>query len=114
MSGFWLASGSLSFAKTLIPTGVSSFVFAEPAAASFVRWTAAADEIRATTKRLEKLAVLEQYLPTLDDESLVVACHFFSGIVFPTSPSPCLPRSVQRSGNTSGFRPRLPTPTSNR
>lgn len=56
---------------------------AEPAAASFVRWTAAADEIRATTKRLEKLAVLEQYLPTLDDESLVVACHFVSGIVFP-------------------------------
>jgi DNA ligase-1 len=43
----------------------------------------AADRIRATTKRLEKLAVLVEYLPTLGDESLVVACHFLSGIVFP-------------------------------
>ncbi|MDB4885647.1 MAG: dependent ligase [Gemmatimonadetes bacterium] len=52
-------------------------------AASFARWVEAADRIRATTKRLEKLAVLVDYLPTLDDESLVIACHFLSGIVFP-------------------------------
>jgi DNA ligase 1 len=50
---------------------------------SFARWVKAADAIQATTKRLEKLAVLVEYLPTLDDESLVIAAHFFSGIVFP-------------------------------
>jgi DNA ligase-1 len=50
---------------------------------SFARWVEAADRIRGTTKRLEKLAVLESYLPTLDDDALAVAAHFFSGIVFP-------------------------------
>jgi DNA ligase-1 len=50
---------------------------------AFVRWAAAADRIRGTTKRLEKLAVLEGYLPTLDDRGLPVAAHFFSGVVFP-------------------------------
>jgi DNA ligase-1 len=50
---------------------------------SFARWVAAADRVRATTKRLEKLAVLEAYLPTLDDASLAIAARFFSGIVFP-------------------------------
>ena len=50
---------------------------------SFARWVAAADHIRSTTKRLEKLAVLEAYLPTLDDASLRIAARFFSGIVFP-------------------------------
>jgi DNA ligase-1 len=50
---------------------------------SFLRWVKAADHIRATSKRLEKLAVLEAYLPTLDDGTLRVAAHFFSGIVFP-------------------------------
>ena len=50
---------------------------------SFARWVEAADRIRGTTKRLEKLAVLEAYLPSLDDDALVVASHFFSGIVFP-------------------------------
>ena len=53
------------------------------AADSFARWVLAADRVRATTKRLEKLAVLEAYLPTLDDQSLSIAAHFFSGIVFP-------------------------------
>lgn len=50
---------------------------------SFARWADAADAIRNTTKRLEKLAVLERYLPTLDDAALPIAAHFFSGIVFP-------------------------------
>jgi DNA ligase-1 len=50
---------------------------------SFARWVVAADAIRATSKRLEKLAVLVEYLPTLDDTSLPIAAHFFSGIVFP-------------------------------
>jgi DNA ligase-1 len=53
------------------------------AANSLSRWVEAADRIRATSKRLEKLAVLEAYLPTLDDTALSIAAHFFSGIVFP-------------------------------
>ncbi len=53
------------------------------AADSFARWVLAADRVRATAKRLEKLAVLEAYLPTLDDQSLSIAAHFLSGIVFP-------------------------------
>lgn len=61
---------------------------------SFARWVAAADRIRGTTKRLEKLAVLEAYLPTLDDGALAVAAHFFSGIVFP--------RHDQRTTNVGG------------
>jgi DNA ligase 1 len=60
----------------------------------FALWAAAADRIRATTKRLEKLAVLEEYFPTLDDESLAVAARFFSGIVFP--------RHDQRTTNVGG------------
>ena len=61
---------------------------------SFARWVAAAGAIRGTTKRLEKLAVLESYLPTLDDASLTVAARFFSGIVFP--------RHDQRTTNVGG------------
>ena len=61
---------------------------------SFARWAEAADRIRATTKRLEKLAVLEEYLPSLDEESLAVAARFFSGIVFP--------RHDQRTTNVGG------------
>ncbi|MEO7457617.1 MAG: ATP-dependent DNA ligase [Gemmatimonadaceae bacterium] len=49
---------------------------------SFAHWVATADRIRATTKRLEKLAALAEYLPTLDDASLAIASRFFSGIVF--------------------------------
>jgi DNA ligase-1 len=49
----------------------------------FQRWCDAADAIRATTKRLEKSAVLEAYLPTLDDASLALAARFFSGVPFP-------------------------------
>src|SRR5687767_14276281 len=61
---------------------------------SFARWAAAADRIRATTKRLEKLAVLVEYLPGLDDASLAIAARFFSGIVFP--------RHDQRTTNVGG------------
>jgi DNA ligase-1 len=64
------------------------------AADSFVRWVDAADRIRATTKRLEKLAVLEAYLPTLHDDALPIAARFFSGIVFP--------RHDQRTTNVGG------------
>ena len=55
----------------------------EPRADAFGRWVRAADRIRGTSKRLEKLAVLVEYLPTLDDLALPIAAHFFSGIVFP-------------------------------
>lgn len=65
-----------------------------PPVESFARWSGAADRIRATTKRLEKLAVLEAYLPSLDDASLAVAARFFSGIVFP--------RHDQRRTNVGG------------
>jgi DNA ligase 1 len=61
---------------------------------SFARWVAAADRIRATTRRLEKLAVLIEYLPPLDDVSLSIAARFFSGIVFP--------RHDQRTTNVGG------------
>jgi DNA ligase-1 len=55
----------------------------EPSTDAFIRWVRAADRIRGTTKRLEKLAVLVDYLPTLDDLALPIAAHFFSGVVFP-------------------------------
>src|SRR5688572_9675824 len=55
----------------------------EPASATFQQWAECASAIRATTKRLEKLALLDAYFPTLDDESLSIAAHFFSGVVFP-------------------------------
>ena len=50
---------------------------------SFDRWAMVADVVRSTTKRLQKLAALMTYLPTLSDESLAIAARFFSGIVFP-------------------------------
>jgi DNA ligase-1 len=50
---------------------------------AFDRWAAVADVVRGTTKRLQKLAALTAYLPTLSDESLAIAARFFSGIVFP-------------------------------
>jgi DNA ligase 1 len=61
---------------------------------SFARWAAAADRIRATTRRLEKIAVLVEYLPGLDDVMLPIAARFFSGIVFP--------RHDQRTTNVGG------------
>ena len=39
--------------------------------------------MRATTKRLEKSALVERYLVSLDGPSLAIAARFFSGIVFP-------------------------------
>jgi DNA ligase-1 len=51
---------------------------------TFQAWTAAADAVRATTKRLEKSAALEAYFPTLDDDALAIAARFLSGHVFPS------------------------------
>ena len=50
---------------------------------AFDRWTTVADAVRGTTKRLQKLAALADYLPTLPDDALPLAARFFSGIVFP-------------------------------
>ena len=50
---------------------------------SFAAWTAVAEAVRATTKRLEKGAALAAYLPTLGDDALAVAARFLSGHVFP-------------------------------
>ncbi len=46
-------------------------------------WAEVADAIRATTRRLEKGALLADYLPRLDDASVAIAARFFSGTVFP-------------------------------
>ena len=53
------------------------------AADAFDRWASAADAVRSTTKRLQKLAALVDYLPSLSDDSLAIAARFFSGVVFP-------------------------------
>lgn len=50
---------------------------------AFDRWTAVADAVRGTTKRLQKLAALVDYFPSLSDDALAIAARFFSGIVFP-------------------------------
>jgi len=50
---------------------------------AFDRWTVVADAVRSTTKRLQKLSALVDYLPTLSDDALPIAARFFSGIVFP-------------------------------
>jgi DNA ligase 1 len=50
---------------------------------AFDRWASVADTVRSTTKRLQKLAALVEYLPSLHDEGLAIAARFFSGIVFP-------------------------------
>ena len=54
-----------------------------PASDAFDRWASVADAVRSTTKRLQKLGALVEYLPSLPDESLSIAARFFSGIVFP-------------------------------
>ncbi|MEP6692314.1 MAG: ATP-dependent DNA ligase, partial [Gemmatimonadaceae bacterium] len=51
--------------------------------ASFHDWSETAHRIRATTKRLEKNAILRAYLAALEESSLAIAARFFSGIVFP-------------------------------
>jgi len=51
-------------------------------AESFARWCATADAVAATTKRLEKRALLEEYLASLGDDALAIAARFFSGVPF--------------------------------
>jgi DNA ligase-1 len=51
--------------------------------APFVAWCAVAEDLAATTKKLSKSAILAEYLPTLDDSDLALACRFFAGAPFP-------------------------------
>lgn len=48
----------------------------------FLRFCEAAERVGATTKRLEKAAVLKDYFETLSDEDLVLAARFFAGQAF--------------------------------
>jgi DNA ligase-1 len=49
----------------------------------FADWVSTADAVRATTKKLEKLAVLGAYFQRLDDADLAVAARLFAGVPFP-------------------------------
>lgn len=55
----------------------------DAAMASFAGWCAVAERIAATTKKLEKAAILAEYLPQLPDADLQIACRFFAGAPFP-------------------------------
>ena len=50
---------------------------------NFSAWVATADAVRATTKKLEKQAILGAYLADLDDADVVVAARLFAGAPFP-------------------------------
>ncbi len=54
-----------------------------PMSGSFALWASTADAVRATTKKLEKHAVLTGYLGSLDDGDLVIAARLFAGAPFP-------------------------------
>jgi len=51
--------------------------------APFAEWVRAADAVRATTKKLEKHAVIEGYLGPLEDADLRVAARLLAGAPFP-------------------------------
>src|SRR5437899_5591272 len=51
--------------------------------AAFAEWVRAADAVRATTKKLEKHAVIEGYLGALADADLRVAARLLAGAPFP-------------------------------
>lgn len=49
----------------------------------FGHWVSTADAVRATTRKLAKLAALGAYLPTLDEADLEIAARLFAGVPFP-------------------------------
>ena len=49
----------------------------------FIDWVSTADAVRATTKKLEKLAVLGAYFGDLDDPDLAIAARLYAGVPFP-------------------------------
>lgn len=50
---------------------------------SFADWVSTADAVRATSKKLEKLAALGAYFQRLDDADLAIAARLFAGVPFP-------------------------------
>src|SRR5688500_10637515 len=53
--------------------------------APFSDFARTADAVSATTKRLEKLAILAEYLAPLSDQDLVIACRLLAGQPFALS-----------------------------
>jgi len=51
--------------------------------APFIDWVSTADAVRATTRKLAKLAALGAYFPTLEDPDLEIATRLFAGVPFP-------------------------------
>lgn len=51
--------------------------------APFSEFASVCDRIRATSSKNEKVSILAEYLKTLDDEPLKIACMFLSGYTFP-------------------------------
>jgi DNA ligase-1 len=51
--------------------------------ALFADWCVVAEAVAATTKKLQKAAILADYLPRLSDADLAIACRFFAGAPFP-------------------------------
>src|SRR5687768_12917908 len=51
---------------------------------SFLRFSQSAEQIAATTKRLEKAAFVAEFLAPLGDEDLALASRYFAGQVFST------------------------------
>jgi len=49
----------------------------------FTDWVSTADAVRATTKKLEKMAILKTYFEQLEDADLVIAARLFAGAPFP-------------------------------
>src|SRR5438270_320621 len=51
----------------------------------FSQFAQTADAVGATTKRLEKLAILDGYLSSLSDDDLLIACRLLAGSPFSLS-----------------------------
>lgn len=52
-------------------------------AGAFIRFSTVAEKIAATTKRLQKAALLGSYFTSLTDSDLTLAARYFAGYIFP-------------------------------
>ncbi|MBW4452310.1 MAG: hypothetical protein KME55_06260 [Nostoc indistinguendum CM1-VF10] len=50
---------------------------------AFVNFAHVAQRVAATSKRIEKAAILGEYFTKLSDEDLVLATRYFAGYIFP-------------------------------
>ena len=55
----------------------------EEDAGAFIHFATVAEQIGATTKRLEKAALIGSYFTSLSDNNLVLAALYFAGYIFP-------------------------------